>query len=136
MCASTRFSEAIPLSDSKAKNIIKTLTKSFSFVDIPLSVQSDHGSNFLSGLYQQIMHELGIKQYVSSANHPESQGALERFHQSLKSLMKIFCHQYHNDWDEGVHLVLFATKESVQDSLGFTPPPPLNWCLVTLLGIH
>ena len=30
------------------------------------------------------MYELGIKQYKSSAYHPESQGALERFHQTLK----------------------------------------------------
>ena len=75
----------------------------------------------MSGLFQQIMHELGIKQYVSNDNYPESQGALQRFHQSLKSMMKRFCHQYHKNWDEGVHLVLFAARESVQDSLGFTP---------------
>ena len=54
------------------------------------------------------------------ANHPESQGNLERFSQSLNSRMKKICYQYHKDWDEGVHLVLFAARESVQDSLGFT----------------
>ena len=25
------------------------------------------------------------------------------------------------NWDEGVHLVIFAARDSVQDSLGFTP---------------
>ena len=29
----------------------------------------------MSGIFQQVMHELGIKQYKSSAYHPESQGA-------------------------------------------------------------
>ena len=67
------------------------------------------------------MRWMGIRQYKSSAYHPESQGALERFHQTLKTMMKIYCHQYEKDWDEGVHLVLFAAREAVQESLGFSP---------------
>ena len=80
MCASTRFPEAIPLRNIKTKTIVKALVKFFTFVGLPRSVQSDQGSNFMSGIFQQVMHELGIKQYKSSAYHPESQGALERFH--------------------------------------------------------
>ncbi len=38
----------------------------------------------MSGLFQQVMHELGIKQFKLSTYHPESQGALERFHHTLK----------------------------------------------------
>ncbi|CAB4010954.1 Transposon Ty3-I Gag-Pol poly, partial [Paramuricea clavata] len=77
MCVSTRFPEAIPLRNIKAKTIVEALTKFFTLVGLPKSIQSDQGSNFTSGLFQQIMHELGIKQYNSSAYHPESQGALE-----------------------------------------------------------
>ncbi|KAK3089262.1 hypothetical protein FSP39_002191 [Pinctada imbricata] len=121
MCTSTRFPEAIPLRNIKAKTIVKALTKFFSFVGAPKAIQSDQGSNFMSGLFQQVMHELGIRQYKSSAYHPESQGALERFHQTLKTMMKTYCHQYGKDWDEGVHLVLFAAREAVQESLGFSP---------------
>ena len=76
MCASTRFPEAIPLRNIKTKTIVKALVKFFSFVGLPRSVQSDQGSNFMSGIFQQVMHELGIKQYRPSAYHPESQGAL------------------------------------------------------------
>ena len=121
MCTSTRFPEAIPLRNIKAKTIVKALTKFFSFVGAPKAIQSDQGSNFMSGLFQQVMHEMGIRQYKSSAYHPESQGALERFHQTLKTMMKTYCHQYDKDWDEGVHLVLFAAREAVQESLGFSP---------------
>lgn len=72
MCTSTRFPEAIPLTNIKAKNVVKALTKCFSFVGAPKAIQSDQGSNCMSGLFQQVMHELGIKQYKSSAYHPES----------------------------------------------------------------
>ena len=121
MCASTRFPEAIPLRNIKAKTIVKALTKFFTLVGLPSSIQSDQGSNFMSGVFQQVMYELGITQYKSSAYHPQSQGALERWHQTLKTMMKIYCFETEKDWDEGIHLLLFAARESVQESLGFSP---------------
>ena len=121
MCASTRFPEAIPLRNIKTKTIVKALEKFFTFVGLPRSVQSDQGSNFMSGIFQQVMHELGIKQYKSSAYHPESQGKLERFHQTLKNMIRSYCFDTEKDWDEGIHLLLFAVRESVQESLGFSP---------------
>ena len=121
MCTSTRFPEAIPLRNIKTKSIVKALIKFFTFVGLPKSVQSDQGSNFMSGIFQQVMHELGIKQYRSSAYHPESQGALERFHQTLKNMIRLYCFDTEKDWDEGIHLLLFAVRESVQESLGFSP---------------
>ena len=91
MCTSTRFPEAIPLRNIKTKSIVKALINFFTFVGLPKSVQSDQGSNFTSGIFQQVMHELGINQYRSSAYHPESQGALERFHQTLKNMIRSYC---------------------------------------------
>ena len=111
MCASTRFPEAIPLRNIKTKTIVKALVKFFTFVGLPRSVQSDQGSNFISGVFQQVMHELGIKQYRSSAYHPESQGALERFHQTLKYMIRSSCFDTEKDWDEGIHLLLFAFRK-------------------------
>ena len=119
MCASTRFPEAIPFSfrNIKTKTILKALVKFFTFVGHTKSVQSDQGSNVMSGVFQQVMHELGIKQYRSSAYHPESQGALERFHQTLKNMIRSYCFDTEKDWDEGIHLSLFAVRES----FGFNP---------------
>ena len=67
------------------------------------------------------MYELGIQQYTSSVYHPQSQGALERFHQTLKSMLHTYCFEQDKDWEEGVRLLLFAACEAVQESLGFSP---------------
>ena len=77
MVTSTRFPEAIPLRGIKAKNIVKALIKFFTMVGLPRTMQSDQDTNFMSGLFQQVMYQLGIKQVKSSAYHPKSQGALE-----------------------------------------------------------
>ena len=121
MCASTRFPEAIPFRNISAKAIVKALIKFFTLVGLPKSIQSDQGSNFMSGLFQQVMDDLGIKQYRSSTYHPESQGALERFHQTLENMIRSYCFDTNRDWNEGVHLLLFAVRESVQESLGLSP---------------
>ena len=72
MCTSTSFPEAIPLRNITAKTIVKALIKFFTLVGPPKSIQPDQGSNFMSGIFQQVMYELGIHQYMSSAYHPEN----------------------------------------------------------------
>ena len=111
MCTSTRFPEAITLRNIKAKTIVKALIKFFTLVGLPKPIQSDQGSNCMSGVFQQVMYELGIHQYKSSAYHPESQRAIGRFHQTFKNMLKTYCHQAGKDWDEGVHLLLFAVRD-------------------------
>ena len=85
MCVATHFPEAVPLRNIKAHTVIKALIKFFTFVGLPKSIQSDQGSNFMSGVFQQMMHQLNITQCKLSAYHPQSQGAIERFHQTLKT---------------------------------------------------
>ena len=121
MCASTRFPKAIPLCNIKADTIVKALIKFFTLVGLPKEVQSDQGSNFMSGLFQSVMVQLGIREIKSTAYHPQSQGALERFHQTLKTMMRAYCITQKHDWDEGIPFLLFAARESTQESLGFSP---------------
>ncbi len=121
MCVATRFAEAIPLRKITAPVIIKALVKFFSTFGLPKVVQSDQGSNFMSKLFKQVLQSLEITHRVSAPYHPESQGALERFHQTLKSMLRKHCLDTARDWDEGVPLVLFAVRETVQESLGFSP---------------
>uniref|UniRef100_A0ABM0N0N5 Uncharacterized protein LOC100372647 n=1 Tax=Saccoglossus kowalevskii TaxID=10224 RepID=A0ABM0N0N5_SACKO len=121
MCASTRFPEAIPLRKIITRNIVRALVKFFTTFGLPRCVQSDQGTNFMSAVFRQVFQRLGITHSISSAYHPESQGVLERFHQTLKSMLRAYCLEHSHDWDEGVPYLLFAVREVVQESLGFSP---------------
>ena len=127
MCSSTSFPESIPLRSNKTHAILHALIKFFTLFGLPKSIQSDQGTNFMAHTFQQVMNQLRIillmwKTCISTgAYHPESQGALERFHKTLKTLIRMYCIENSRDWDEGVHLLLFAIRESVQESLGFSP---------------
>lgn len=121
MCIATRFPEAIPLRTITAKTVIKALTKFFSIFGFPKIIQTDQGTNFLSKHFKQFLHSLSITHRVSSVYHPESQGALERWHQTLKSALRKYCLETGTGWDEAVPFALFALREAVQESLGFSP---------------
>ncbi|XP_064093832.1 uncharacterized protein LOC135206342 [Macrobrachium nipponense] len=121
MCPTTRYPIAIPLRNILAKTIANALLKVFTTYGIPRELQCDRGSNFTSDLFGKVLKELEIKQILSSAYHPESQGVLERWHQTFKSMLKKYCLENNAQWDEGVDFLLFAIREAPQESLGFSP---------------
>lgn len=121
MRVSTRFPEAIPLCKITASAITKALTKFFTTFGLLKIVQTDQGTNFLSKTFKQTLQSLGVSHSVSSAYHPESQGALEHWHQTLKSMLRKYCHDTGKNWDEGVPFVLFAIRDAKQESLGYSP---------------
>ncbi|XP_058618161.1 uncharacterized protein LOC131531435 isoform X1 [Onychostoma macrolepis] len=121
MCLNTRFPAAYPLRTITSRSIVRALTQFISVFGIPKIIQSDQGSNLTSHLFQQVLKQLHIKHNQSTVYHAQSQGALERFHQSLKSLLRAYCVQLDQDWEEGLPWMMLAAREVVQESTGFSP---------------
>lgn len=94
----TWFPEAIPLRKITASVIIKALVKFFTTLGLTKIAQTDQGTNFMSKIFTQVLQCLFITHRVSSAYHPESQGALERFHQTLKFMLRMYCKDTSKDW--------------------------------------
>lgn len=121
MCQNTRYPAAYPLRSITAKCVVHALSQFMSIFGVPFVIQSDRGSNFCSKLFSQVLKQLRIKHNFSSAYHEQSQGALERFHQTLKSMLRSFCVQMKGDWEEALPWLLLAVRELVQESKGFSP---------------
>ncbi|XP_071490828.1 uncharacterized protein [Diadema antillarum] len=121
MDVSTRYAEAFPLRSITAKSVLDALLTFFTRYGLPKEIQSDQGSNFMSRVFQELMYQLGIQQIKSSAYHPQSQGALERYHQTLKTMLKVYCQDNPRDWDKGIPFLLFAARAVPNESTGFSP---------------
>lgn len=121
MCAATRYPEAVPLHSTTTKAVVKELVKFCSMFGLPEVIQTDRGTNFTSHLFEQFVKELQVEHQMSSAYHPESQGALERFHQTIKSVLHTYCVGTGKEWVDGLPLLMLAIKSTVQESLGFSP---------------
>lgn len=121
MCQTTSCPAAYPLHSISARSIVKTLTQFISIFGIPRVIQSDQASNFTSHLFAQVLKQLKVKHNRASAYHAQSQGALERFHRTLKSLLRTYWTEIGGNWEEGLPWLMLSVREVVQESSGFCP---------------
>ena len=119
--ASTRFLEAVPLQNIRIFKIAWRNWSSFYTLWSSLFRSVRSRFQFYIWYLSWGMFQLGVKLMKSSAYHPKSQGALEIFHQTLKSMIWAYCFQEKKDWEEGISLILFSMREAIQTSLGFIP---------------
>lgn len=106
--------------------MLKAPINFMSIFGIPEVIHSDQGSNFMSKQFSRALQQLKAKHNISSAYHPQSQGAFEHFHQTLKSLLHSYCVELGSDWEEGLLWLLLTVKKIVHDSMGFISN---EWCI-------
>ena len=117
----TRFPEAIPLRAATAKAVAHELVMLFSKVGIPDSILSDQGTCFLSNVITKLYQWLNVKRIRTSVYHPQTDGLVERFNQTLKRMLKKVVDTDGRNWDQLIPYVLFAIREVPQASTGFSP---------------
>ena len=84
-------------------------------------ILTDQGSNFTSALLQELYQMLGVKAIRTTPYHPQTDGLVERFNQTLKQMLRKLIEGEGRDWDKLVPYVLFAYREVPQASTGFSP---------------
>ena len=62
-----------------------------------------------------------IVQYISVVTNPQTNGLVERFNKTLKSLLRRAAVDVGEDWDKLLSYLLFAYQEVPQASTGFSP---------------
>ena len=111
----------MPLPDQKAHTTAHAFVKRFVCVHgAPKAVLTDRGTNFLSILMKKVAKLFKIKEYRTTAFHPQSNGSLERSHHVLAEYLKKFANRNH-DWDEWLELACFSYNTSVHEGTKFTP---------------
>jgi hypothetical protein len=86
---STRWAEAIPLRSTSAEACAAALVGGWvSRFGISQQITSDRGSQFTSAVWDFFTRRLGIKARLTTPYHPQSNGAVERFHRRLKEALK------------------------------------------------
>ena len=88
---------------------------------LPNEILSDCGAQFTSDLMREVCRLLSIKQLTTTPYHPQTNGLVERFNGTLKSIVKKLTAERPRDWDRYLPAALFAYREAPQESLGFAP---------------
>ena len=121
----SRFPEAIPVRSIDAETTADHLIQFMLRHGFPKEILSDRGGNFMSKLMEEILKRLGIKHIKSSPYHPQSNGILERWHATVKAMLRKSGRGKKN-WDRTIPLLLFASREAIHDSTGFVYGRPVR----------
>ncbi|GFO00769.1 Pol polyprotein [Plakobranchus ocellatus] len=118
---STRWAEAIPLRRITAKDEAEALFSIFVRLGFPKEIQSDRGQQFMSKLLEEFNSLCNIKHFVFTPSHPQTNGIVERFHSTLKSMIRKLSHESPTEWSRFVPAALFAYRNQVHSSTEFSP---------------
>ena len=117
----TRYPEAIPLRHIDAEHVAEELVTVFARVGVPREILTDQGSNFTSQLLREVYNLLQVHAIRTSPYHPQTDGLVERFNQTLKQMLRKAATEEGKDWDKLLPYLLFAYREVPQASTGFSP---------------
>ena len=117
----TRYPEAVALPSIETERVAEALVEMFSRVGIPDEMLTDCGSQFTAEVMKEVSRLLSLQQLTTTPYHPMCNGLVERFHATLKQMLRRMCAERPKDWDKYLPALLFAVREVPQESLGFSP---------------
>ena len=117
----TRYPEAVPLKKITTEAVAEALLDIYSRVGIPEEVLTNQGTQFMSECMQEVSRLLSIKGLTSTPYHPICNRLVERWNETLKSMLKMLFQDQPKQWQRLIKPVLFAYREVPQESTGFSP---------------
>ncbi|GFT56967.1 retrovirus-related Pol polyprotein from transposon 17.6 [Trichonephila clavipes] len=109
MCLTSKYPDAIPVLDIASKSVVNALLQVFSRMGFPREIQTDQGSSFMSCLTVEFFNRFGIKVSRCSVYHTQS-NPVERFHRTIKRVLRVLCIEAAPNWESQVPAALFALR--------------------------
>jgi transposase InsO family protein len=95
-------------------------------------IMSDRGRQFCSSLWEALTHHLGVKMRFTTPYHPQSNGAVERFHHCLKNSLQ--AQLASADWPEHLPWVLLGLQVAPREDSGVSVAELVYGSLLSLPG--
>lgn len=117
----TKFSQAYAVQNHTAETVSNVLVKFISHMGIPKTILTDQGTEFLSNTLKEVSKLFHINRIQTTAYHPQSNGAIERSHSTLKDYLKHYVNQNQNDWDNWIPMAIFSFNTAIHSVTKFSP---------------
>ena len=123
ICRLTGMVHLIPTKTTiSAKDVAKIYIKEIVRLHgVPESVVSDRDTKFNSEFWRELSRSLGQKLLMSTAYHPQTDGASERGIQTMSQILRAVVDDYQTNWVEQLPMVEFAMNSAVNSSTGHAP---------------
>ncbi|CAG4962128.1 unnamed protein product [Colias eurytheme] len=113
----TRWPEALPIRDITAETVAKFLYENWICrYGCPIKLTSDQGRQFESSLFRELMNLLGINRIRTTSYHPQANGAVERWHRTLKAAL--MARLSSKSWVQELPTVLLGLRAAYRSDSG------------------
>jgi hypothetical protein len=121
-----RLSKLVHLQPCSSKITATELGQSFMWHvfrlhGMPKDIVSDRDSKFVSKFWRAVCDMLGVKQNMSTAFHPQSDGQTERANRVIEEMLRHYVNPHQDDWDTKLAACEFAINSAHQESIGTSP---------------
>ncbi len=111
-----------PMSTIEAKDVARVFLRTFYRQHgLPAAIVSDRGSQFTSALWKRVCQLLGIVRRLSTAYHPETDGATERMNQTIETYLRTYVNKEQSDWTDLIPIAELAINNRDAHSTGVSP---------------
>ena len=118
----SRWVEAKAVPDTSSKFVTKFIEKRILYKHgWFFRLISDQGSAFSSREFAEFCGNVRLKHIMCSAEHPESNGLVERVNRAIASTLAAFVNLKHDDWDVKLHQAVFAINSAKQSTTQKSP---------------
>jgi len=122
LCPFSEWAEAFPVPNKEAPTVARVLVEQVMCrFGTPIAGISDRGCKVDRHLMNEICRLLDIDKMRTTAYHPSSNGAVERFHATLNSMIGRVIDEHQADWDLLLPYVMAAYRASCHEATKFTP---------------
>jgi hypothetical protein len=97
------------------------LTHFYMHHGLPLAITSDRGPQFVSSFWEVVCGKLSIRRRLSTAFHPQTDGATERANQEVERILRVFTSYAQDDWMTLLPVVAMAINNRDATSIGMSP---------------
>lgn len=134
--ALSRYLVAVPAENATAETAARVfVTEIICKFGSPQILVTDNGTSFTAELFEHVCKILGVTHLTTAPYAPQSNGSIERVHQTMKTKLRQEVSQGGADWKEKLPLVVAAINDSVQTSglspheiiFGRPPAIPTDW---------
>ena len=95
--------------------------QAFPYIGIPQKIISDRDTRFTSRLFKEICSQLKIKQNMSTAYHPQTDGQSERTNQTVETILRVYCNHRQDNWSQHLPLVQYVINSRPANATKVAP---------------
>jgi hypothetical protein len=123
VCRLTKYGKFIPyLESSSTEALAYTFTRDvIADHGMPKVIISDRDKWLTSKFWQSLMKQMGSKQMMTSAYHPQANGAAERLNQTLEQYLRCYLNYKQDNWVKLLPLAQYAYNSTYREGTGITP---------------